>query len=180
LTLVDTLNLIEDILLEPSQLYEELKYVKGRPAWENNIETIPSPPPPPKRTFKVKTFPYVMYLARLVGDDSRTWTAGHYEPAVGHYIKCEMEFRTAGAYATIINSRADWENGAWREFDPTLVPYRPVSLPRRFRYACELWSEKIRSIMRRPGRVERFQRFCKRVLHRIRFSMLGRAHSQQQ
>ena len=59
-----------------------------------------------------------MYLARPVSDDSPTWSPGRYEPAVGHYVKYEKEFRAASAYATIIRSRADWENGAWMQFDP--------------------------------------------------------------
>ena len=85
----------------------------------------------------MKLFPYVMYLARQVRDDSPTWSPGRYEPAVGHYVKYEKEFRAASAYATIIRSRADWENGAWMQFDPTSAASRPVSLPRRLRYACE-------------------------------------------
>lgn len=165
---VNCLNLIEDILLEPIQLYEELKYMNGRPSGHNNIESFLAHHLRRKGlSHKVKMFPYVMYLAREVGDySSITWSAGHYEPALGHYTKYDAEFRTASAYATIIKSRADWESGPWRQFDPTLVPSRPVSLPRRFQYACMGASEKIVSALRRPGRVERFLRFCKRELHR--------------
>jgi len=186
---VDCLNLIEDILLEPSQLYRELEYMKGRPAWQNNIEQFIAHHLRRKGLFdKVKTFPYVMYLARQIGDDTRTWTLGDYEPAVGHYIKYKDEFRTASAYATIIKSRADWENGAWRQFDPALVPLAPraISMPRRFRYACSrfwyacksgsFWyacwyacksgSEKIVSALRRPERVKRFLLFSESVLRR--------------
>jgi hypothetical protein len=168
---VTCLNLIEDILLEPSQLYEELEYMKGRPAYEINPEQFLAHHLRRKGLFdKVKVFPYVMYLARMVSDDSRTFSEGHYDPALGHCIKYEPEFRTASAYATIIKSRADWENGAWRQFDPALVPSRPVPLPRRFRYACK----KILMALRRPGRVERFRRFGKRVVHR------SRAHNKPQ
>jgi hypothetical protein len=152
---VNCLNLIEDILLEPLQLYQELK---GRAAEENNIESFLANHLRRKGLFdKVKTFPYVMYLARQVGDNSRTWSSGRYEPAVGHYIKYEAEFRTASAYATVIKSCADWEDGAWRQFDPISC---------RFRYTFTAASEKIVSALRRPGRVARFLRFCKRVLHR--------------
>ena len=173
---VNCLNLIEDILLEPSQLYKELKYMKGRPAWENNDEQFLAHHLRRKGLFhKVKMFPYVMYLARQVGDDSGTWSPGHYEPAVGHYIKYEMEFRTASAYATIIKSRADWENGAWRQFDPEPVASRVGSLRYRFQLArshfqniCKRESNRIVSALRRPGRVGRFLRSCKRVLHRMR------------
>ena len=162
---VDCLNLIEDILLEPNQLYEEMKYMIGRPAWNNNIEQFLAHHLRRKGLFhKVKMFPYVMYLARLVRDDSPTWRKGHYEPAVGHYVKYDGEFRTASAYATIIRSRADWESGAWMRFDPTSVAFRPVSLPRRFQYACERAYYEIRSALGRPGRVARFARFCKRIL----------------
>src|SRR5262249_46375605 len=97
------LNLIEDILLEPSQLYEELKYMKGRPAAKNNIEQFFANHLRRKGLFhKVQMFPYVMYLARQVGDNSRTWHKGRYERTVGHYIKYDFEFCTANAYATII------------------------------------------------------------------------------
>jgi hypothetical protein len=165
--LVNCLNLIEDILLEPNQLYEELKYMKGRADSYNNIETFLAHHLRRKGLLhKVKTFPYVMYLARQVGDSSRTWSVGRFEPAVRHYIKYENEFGTASAYATIIKSRADWENRAWRQFDPTLVASLPVSLPRRFWYACIGGSEKIVSVLKDPRRVERILRFCKRVLHR--------------
>ena len=116
----------------------------------------------------MKLFPYVMYLARPVRDDSPTWSPGYYEPAVGHYVKYKNEFRAASAYATIIRSRADWENGAWRQFDPESIVHPPLSLPRRLRYACERayyeWSQRILSALRRPGRVGRFARFFKRTL----------------
>ena len=61
---------------------------------------------------KVKRFPYVMYMARQVNDESPTFSRGHYEPAVGHYVKYKKEYRAASAYATIIRTRADWEKGA--------------------------------------------------------------------
>src|SRR5262249_17438930 len=155
---VNCLNVIEDILLEPTQLHEELKYMKGRTAVKNNIEQFIAHHIRRKGLFhKVKMFPYVMYLARHVGDHSRTWSAGVYEPAVGHYIKYDTEFRTASAYATIIKSRTDWENGVWRQFDPASAASRVASLRYRFRYACKS---------------DGFLRVCKRVLHRILFSIL--------
>ena len=97
-------------------------------------------------------------------DDSPTWAPGHYEPAVGHYVKYENEFRAASAYATIIHSRADWENGAWMQFDPKSAPlarfpYRAVS-----RYACQrAYYDRaiILSALRRPGRFARILNFCK-------------------
>ena len=117
----------------------------------------------------MKHFPYVMYLAREVGDETATWSRGSYDSAAGHYVKYVKEFRAASAYATIIRNRADWENGAWVQFDPRSAASRPVSLPRRLRYACErAYYERaeILSALRRPGRVGRFVRFCKRMLHR--------------
>jgi hypothetical protein len=118
---------------------------------------------------KVKLFPYVMYLARLVRDDgSKTWSLGRYEPAVGHFVKYQEEFRTAGAYAKIIHSRADWETGVWRQFESNSAARRPDSLPRRLRYACERpyyeTYDWIRSALRRPGRLGRLARFSKRML----------------
>jgi hypothetical protein len=104
-----------------------------------------------------------MYNARQVNDNP-TWSKGRYEPAVGHYVKYEKEYRAASAYATIIRSRADWENGAWMQFDPTLVAPRPDSLPRRLRYACESAYVPILSALKRPRRVGRFVRFFKRML----------------
>jgi hypothetical protein len=173
--LADCLNLIEDIVLEPSQLYKEFEYMKGRPFVNNNIEQFLAHHIRRKKLFhKVKMFPYVMYLAREASDKSRTWSSGMYEPAVGHYIKYPVEFRTAVAYATIIKSCADWENGAWTQFDPKPIASRVGSLRYRFRlarshfrYVCKQEGEKIVSALRRPGRVGRFQRFCLRALHKI-------------
>ena len=118
----------------------------------------------------MKLFPYVMYLARPVRDDSPTWSPGHYEPAVGHYVKYETEFRAASAYATIIRSRADWENGAWMQFDPSVgrfspgFPAAPSPVRLRARLLRECRGLKILSALRRPGRVGRFVRFCKRTV----------------
>jgi len=159
---VNCLNLIEDILLHPTQLYEEMK---DRSGW-NSEKFLAYHLGRKGLLQKVKKFPYVMYTARRVRGDSPTWSPGHYEPAVRHYVKYETEFRVARAYATIIRSRADWENGAWMQFDPSVGASCPVSLPRRLRYACERAYYEILSALRRPGRVGRFLRFCKRTLHR--------------
>src|SRR6476620_1090037 len=83
-------------------------------------------------------------------------------------VKYENEFRAARAYATIIRGRADWQNGAWKHFDARSTSPRPISLPRRLRYAWERAyyesGPKILSALRRPGRAGRFVRFCKRRL----------------
>jgi hypothetical protein len=153
--------------LEPSKLYEEMKYIEGRPAWNNNIEQFLAHHFRRKGLFhKVKMFPYVMYLAGAAHDDSPTWTRGHYEPAVGHYVKYETEFRAASAYATIIRSRVDWESRAWMKFDPAMATFCAVSLPRRVRYACERAYYKILSALRQPGRAGHLMRFCTRMLNR--------------
>jgi len=180
---VNCLNIIEDILLQPIQLYEDMKDL---PTWDQygwNIEQFLQHHLCRKGLLhKVKLFPYVMYLARSVRDDgSRTWSLGSYEPAVGHFVKYEEEFRAASAYATIIHSRADWETGVWRQFDPSSAARRPDSFPRLLRYACErpyetyYWIRSalnetlnetyywIRSALRRPGRFGRLARFSKRM-----------------
>jgi hypothetical protein len=157
---VNCLNVIEDILLLPNELYEDMKH---QPSW-NNEQFLARQLD--RKGLRVKLFPYVMYLARQVRDDSPTWSQGRYEPAVGHYVKYEKEFRTASAYATIIRSRADWESGAWMQFDPTSAAVRPISLLRRIGYACERAYYKIITALRRRGRVGRSVRLSKRMLRR--------------
>jgi hypothetical protein len=164
---VNCLNIIEDILLQPIELYEEMKDLPMPNGW--NIEQFLQHHLCRKGLLhKVKLFPYVMYLARSVRDDgSRTWSLGRYEPAVGHFVKYEEEFHTANAYATIIHSRADWETGVWRQFEPSSAARRPDSLPRLLRYAYERPYETyygIRWELRRPGRFRRLARFSKRTL----------------
>lgn len=195
---VNCLNLIEEIVLRPSQLYEEMKHQH----WWNN-ERFMSQHPLYKKTEpklawnneqflahhlerkglldKVKMFPYVMYTARPIGDPRSTWSPGSFEPAVGHYVKYPGELRAASAYATIIRSRADWESRAWIQFDPTSAASpRPVSLPYRLRYAGQrayyeraYYYYKFLSVLKRPGRVGRFVRFCKRMLRRTVRSPAG-------
>lgn len=159
---VNCLNMIEDVLLRPIELYEEMKH---RPRW-NDEQFLAHHLGRKGLLHKVKRFPYVMYTARELNDDGPTWSWGYYEPAVGHYVKYKNEFRAASSYATIIHSRADWENGAWKQFDPTSVTARPVSVPRRLYYACETAYHTIVSGLRRPGRSRRFVRFCKWLRHR--------------
>jgi hypothetical protein len=161
---VDLLNIVSDIVLQPTKLYDEMKH---QPTW-NSEQFLAHHFDRKGLLQKVKLFPYVMYLARTVDDASPTWTPGSYEPAVGHYVKYRNEFRSAHGYATLIRSRMDWENGAWKQFDPSSATARPISLPRRLCYAWErAYHEsgtKILSALRRPGRAGRFVRFCKRRL----------------
>ena len=51
---------------------------------------------------KVKLFPYVMYMARPVSDDSPTWSRGVMSRRSGTTSNTRRKFRTASAYATII------------------------------------------------------------------------------
>ena len=157
---VNCLNIIEDILLHPVQLYEEMKH---RSDWWNNEKFLAHHLGRKGLLNKVKRFPYVMYTARSTYDISPTHTPGRYEPAVGHFVKYEGEYRAASAYATIIRNRAAWENGAWMRFDPASAS-RPISLPRGLRYTCEYVYYTILSALRRPGRGKQFIRFFGRIL----------------
>ena len=160
------------MLLHPVQLCEEMKH---QPTW-NNRAFLAHHFKRKGLFHKVKCFPYVMYMARQVDDESPTWSLGHvgavppqvggvsgfYEPEVGHYVRYKREFRTASAYATIVRRRADWENGAWVQFDPNSITPRQLSLPRRLTNACErAYYEELRKVvsaLTRPGRVGRFLR----------------------
>ena len=75
-----------------------------RPQPTRNIEQFLAYRLSPKGlSHKVKLFPYVMYLARTVRDESLPYHAspGFYEPAVGHYVRYENEFRTASRYSAV-------------------------------------------------------------------------------
>ena len=165
--LADCLNVIEDIVLHPTQLYEEMRNLADRPPDDSyhlwNNELFFAQHLKRKNLFhKVRRFPYVMYTARQVNDESSTWSRGRYEPAVGHYVKYEAEYRAASAYATIIRNRADWEAGAWTQISHTpTVPSR-VSLLSRFYRSCLIFYFWIRSAIRRPGRAGRMIQFLKR------------------
>jgi hypothetical protein len=156
------LNLIEDVLLHPVELYEE---IKNNAHWVDNEFILAHHLGRKGILHKVKRFPYVMYLAREVNDDSATWSWGNYEGSVGHYIKYKYEFRAAKAYETIIRCRADWENGAWMKFEPSSVTAKPVSMPLRLRYACESTYYRILSALRRPRLIGRLVQYCTRMLH---------------
>jgi hypothetical protein len=155
------LSLIDDILLRPDELYEEMKHHASY-----NFEQFLAHHFARKGLLpRVRLFPYVMYLARGVRDSGLTWSEGRYEPSVGHVVKYGPEFRSAKAYATVIRTREDWENGAWRTFDPELAPaqYRLSALERHF-----LWpGRRVFWGLWRPGRVARFGRFYRRTLQRL-------------
>jgi hypothetical protein len=157
------LNIIEDVLLKPIQLSEEIGSHQ-----ELNVEQVLKYHLGRKKLLhKVKRFPYVMYLARSARADYPTWEQGHYEPAVGHYVKYKKEFQSASAYATVIRSRADWESGSWEQFVPEAMASLSIPLSRRLCRASKLFYyeglPKIRSALRRPGRIGRLIRFYKRT-----------------
>jgi hypothetical protein len=160
---VNCLNVIEDILLHPLQLYNEMKY---QPSW-NNEQFLAHHLVRKGIRDRVKLFPYVMYTARSARDLTPTWSAGNYQPALGHSVKYETEFRKASAYSTIIRSRSDWEQGAWTLVPPPLPAFRQPSLPRRLRYGCKIIYYKLHSALRRPGRADRLVRFCWRMAQRF-------------
>jgi hypothetical protein len=151
------LSVIEDILLHPFQLYEEMKHQSC-----NNEQFLAYHLKRKGLLHKVRVFPYVMYTARSMSDTSPTWMSGDYEPTVGHFVKYEKEFRAASAHATIIHSRANWQKGAWTQYDPTSVA-SPLDTTRHY----------VLSALRRPGQVGRLMRFCKRILHRALHRQTG-------
>ena len=163
--LINCLNVIEEVLLHPIQFCEAMQ--KQPDYGLRNDELVLAHHF--ERTGllnRVKRFPYVMYTAREVNDESPTWSPGHYEPSVGHYVKYEKEFRSACAYATIIRSRADWENGRWRQIDPTLVSTRAAPLFRHFCYNCQSMYYSIKSALKRPRRIKRFLNYVKYLTRR--------------
>ncbi|HTS53511.1 MAG TPA: hypothetical protein VMH26_09585 [Burkholderiales bacterium] len=159
---VNCLNVIEDIVLDPCRLYEEMKHHAG---W-NNEQLLAHHLGRKGLLHKVKRFPYVMYSARSVHDESPTWSRGRYEGSVGHYVKYPREFEAASSYATVIRSRADWESRGWLSFTPTRAASRTGSPLLRLRYRCERAYYRIVSSLRRPRRVERLAGSCKRALRR--------------
>jgi hypothetical protein len=155
---VNCLNVIDDILLHPTEYFNELKNKTL-----NDEQLLAHHLARNGLLDKVKRFPNVMYLARDVNDDESTWSSGHYEPAIGHYVKYRDEYRAASGYAMIIRSHADWENGAWKKFDYSTVADRPASLLRRLQYSWEAPYYKILSALRRPDRLRRFMGFFKHM-----------------
>ena len=153
---VNGLNLIEAILLQPLELYEQMKQ---NDEW--NSETFLLHHFTRKGlVHRVSRFPAVMYLARDKRDHTPTWSRGTYDAALGHFIKYDTEFDSARAFATIISSRADWEGGAWKQFDPATVTPRPMSMQSRILTALDTLSWALR----RPGRLVRLWRFVLRIV----------------
>lgn len=169
---IAALDLIDDILLRPDELYEEMKH---RADW--NPERFLALHFARKGLLpRVRLFPYVMYTARGVRETPSTWSSGQFEPSVGHIVKYPSEFIIARAYATAIRTREDWEKGTWRTLDLELAAaqcqpsalQRYVSWPVRGGYFERLrYRYYVSLALRRPGRVARFGRFCSRTLQRL-------------
>jgi hypothetical protein len=166
---VSCLNGIEDILFHPEELYEDLKdrecndeaFLRHHLTRRGILD-------------RAEFFPYVMYAARATSDDSPTWSSGRYEPASGHFVKYESEFRSARAFATIIRSRADWESGRWRQFRPELAALPQVSMPRRLWHVCKSLYYKFTQLLdglSRTGRRDRLVRYVARITHRSRLTI---------
>jgi hypothetical protein len=160
---MNCLNVIEDILLKPDELYEEM--IKRRTDW-NNERFLAHHLRRKGLLNKTKLFPYVMYAARSVRDESPTWRRGRYEPAAGHFVKYDAEYREATAFATVIRSRADWQDNRWAQFDPASAIYSPISLLRRIWYGFERLRVWMLSESRRPGWRGRLMRFYKELMQK--------------
>jgi hypothetical protein len=159
--IADCLNGIEEILLHPGELYEQLKDLQPNDEqllWHHFARRGILQ----KRRF----FPYVMYLARAAADKSPTWTPGRYDPGSGHFVKYEAEFRSARAFAPIIRSRGDWEKGQWRQFQPESVARPHVPMPRRLWDLSKcLYHDRTQLLLAlsQPGRRDRLVRYIRRT-----------------
>lgn len=160
--LATALGLIDDILLRPTELYEEMKH---RDDW-NPESFLAFHLARTGLLSRVKRFPYVMYTARGTRDAPSTWSPGRFDPSVGHVIKYPSEFRSAQAYATVIRTRADWERGDWRtlDLDAAALTYQPSTLQRYVTWPVRdvYWG------LRRPGRLARIGRLFGKALRRVR------------
>ena len=155
----DLLNIVSEITLHPTELYEEMKH---QPSW--NTEQFLAHHLMRKGLLqKVKHFPYVMYLAREIGDHTPTWAGGRYESAVRHYVKYEGEFRTAKAQTNSLRCSADWQKESWMQpnFEP--VEFPPRTLWCRLRNACEREFLELRSSGTRFGPLHGLVRFLGRL-----------------
>jgi hypothetical protein len=161
--IVDCLNVLEEILLHPGELYEQLKDKEpnGEQFFQHHLARKGI-------LHKAQFFPYVMYLGRALSDHSPAWTRGRYQPACGHFVRYEAEFRTARAFSTIIHSRADWESGRWRRFRPELATFPRPSMPRRLWHLGKyFYYERTLLVpaLSRSGQWDRLVRHVRRITH---------------
>lgn len=140
---------LQDILLEPFMMYEEMK----AKTW-NDEQMLAHHLKRHNILDCVKTFPNVMYTARSRRDFTPTWSSGRYEPTAGHYVKYESEFRIAKAMSKLIIRRDDWRKGLWQELNLLEISSTPFkqSLMERV-YVLFAWLE---FQLKRPNRLRRF------------------------
>lgn len=155
---VSFLNELEDIVLRPGELSFDMEQ---RDAW-NDEQMLALHLQREGLLSKVQEFPYVMYAAHPVGDPTPTWARGRYEPAVGHYIKYESEYRAARALASIVRTRADWEQGHWKQLDINSVREPRYSLSKRVVHRLDKAHVAIRDQLSRPGLLRRTLQWCLR------------------
>jgi hypothetical protein len=174
--LVNSLNGIEDILLYPDQLFEEMKH---KAEW-NDEQFLAHHFRRKGLLPRTQVFPYVMYTARSVRDESPAWSTGRFDAVAGHFVKYKPEFRAARAFATVIHNRADWERKEWTRLDFRSVVLPPISVTYRFWYFCKhgpcrFWyfCKRVRVEMLRPGRVQRILRFLKMAAARATYQPAG-------
>jgi hypothetical protein len=148
------LNGLEDMVLESDRLYEEMK---DQEEW--NEERFLAHHLRRKHLLdRVRVFPYTMYTARSRHDDSPTYSSGRFEPTVGHYIKYELEFRMARAFASVIRSRADWEANGWKNLDPSTIVEPQVGPLLRLWHRGTSFLVRASSLLKRSERLPRLKR----------------------
>jgi hypothetical protein len=159
--LTASIDLIDDIVLWPEKLYEEMKH---RDDWSPEVflkfhlaRRGLAP--------RVRRFPYVMYTARGLHETPSTWSPGRFDPSVKHVVKYPSEFTKARAYATVIRTKDDWERGEWKTLDLSraLAAYDPSPMQRYVTWPVRdvYWG------LRRPGRGARIGRVVRRALSRL-------------
>ena len=145
----DCLNGLEEILLRPAALASAMA---ARTEW-NDEQMLCLQLCRKNLTGLLKEFPYVMYLARSVRDRSATWSSGRYEPAVGHFVKYDSEFRAARAMQQKVRTAEDWERGEWRSVAThTPQPGATESLMERVERVAVTAKDRLA----RPRRIRRF------------------------
>lgn len=153
------LNGIEDILLEPDKLLEEMRH---KADW-NDEQFLSHHLRRNGLLSRVRVFPYVMYTARSPRDDSNTWSTGYYEPQIGHFVKYRAEFHAARAFSRVIQTRGDWMDGGWRTVDPAEFAAPKAFIGLRIVYFMRRLQVWFVGGIRRPNRIRRLLRFTERV-----------------
>lgn len=101
--LVDSCNLIDDLLLRPTEM---LNAMMAKNDW--NIECyIYQHYKRNNLLSRTKRFPYVMFLVRDTGDPT-AWSEGNFDPKIGMVVKYHRELDLSERFAAIIRSAYDW------------------------------------------------------------------------